>query len=86
MAKFLTDEEILIWKLDKPIDSYKGKELQNFTDNFPKLAKGVRLEQLIKQSPAWGALMNAIELWPKIYNFIVKAKVEESEDYEALVK
>ena len=86
LAKFLTDEEILIWKLDKPIDSYKGKELQNFTDNFPKLAKGVRLEKLIEQSPAWDALMNAIELWPKIYNFIVKAKVEEGEDYEALVK
>ena len=44
------------------------------------------MEQLIKQSPTWDALMNAIELWPKIYNFIVEAKLEEGEHYEALVK
>ena len=28
IARFLSEEEILIWKLKKPIDSYKGEELK----------------------------------------------------------
>ena len=31
IARFLSEEEILIWKLKKTIDSYKGEELKNFT-------------------------------------------------------
>ena len=34
IARFLSEEEILIWKLKKPIDSYKGEELKNFTKIF----------------------------------------------------
>ena len=42
LAKFLTDEEILIWKLDKPIDSYKGKELQ-FYRQLSKVSKRCKI-------------------------------------------
>ena len=31
MYEFLDDEEMLIWKLNKPIDLYDGTELRKFT-------------------------------------------------------
>ena len=38
MYEFLDDEEMLIWKLNKPIDSYDCTELRKFTKNLDFLA------------------------------------------------
>ena len=33
LMEFLRDEQLLIWKLEKPIDSFVGGELKNFSKN-----------------------------------------------------
>ena len=35
---FLTEEQLLIWEMDKPIDSYIGGELKLFSKNASKIA------------------------------------------------
>ena len=85
IARFLSEEEILIWKLKKPIDSYKGEELKIFTRNFCELAERTKQKKVIEEDEDWDALMEAIKIWPKLHQFIVKAKVNEGDDYEAEV-
>ena len=85
IARFLSEEEILIWKLKKPIDSYKGEELKKFTRNFCELAERILEKKVIEEDEDWNALMEAIKIWPKLHKFIVKAKVNEGDDYEAEV-
>ena len=38
---FLTEEQLLIWEMDKPIDSYIGGELSYFLRMLPKLHPGL---------------------------------------------
>ena len=85
IARFLLEEEILIWKLKKPIDSYKGEELKKFTRNFCELAESAIQKKVIDEDEDWYALMEAIKIWPKLHQFIIKAKVNEGDDYEAEV-
>ena len=70
IARFLSEEEILIWKLKKPIDSYKGEELKNFTRNFCELAESAIQKKVIEEDEDWDALMEAIKIWPKLHQFI----------------
>ena len=81
----MSEEEILIWKLKKPIDSYKGEELKNFTRNFCELAESAIQKKVIEEDEDWDALMEAIKIWPKLHQFIIKAKVNEGDNYEAEV-
>ena len=82
LCEFLTDEEILTWKLDKPIDSYNGAELRKFAINFGFLSQQIEEKKLIdRRDPKWKALLNAMCLWPSLSYFVQKAKIEDGDDY-----
>ena len=86
IARFSSEEDILIWKLKKKnIDSYKGEELKNFTKNFFQLAERSIQKTVIEKDEDWDTLMEAIKIWSKLHKFIVKAKVNEGDNYEAEV-
>ena len=87
LLDFLTNEEVLIWKLNKPVESYLGSELKTFTKKGADIAAWVEKEKLVsEQDPEWKPMCKALRLWAKCYEFLVKAKVEDDEDYEAQIK
>ena len=56
--EFLEDEQILIWKLDKSIDTYDGTELRKFTKNFGFLSEEIQKRKLMcGGSSEWRALL-----------------------------
>ena len=51
---FLTEEQLLIWEMDKPIDSYIGGELKLFSKNASKIASWASENNLISgTNPEW---------------------------------
>ena len=44
---FLTEEQLLIWEMDKPIDSYIGGELKLFSKNASKIASWASENDLV---------------------------------------
>jgi hypothetical protein len=80
--EFLDDEQILIWKLDKSIDTYDGAELRKFTKNFGFLSEQIQKRNLMcGGSSEWKALLQALPLWSSLSDFVLKAKIEDGEDY-----
>ena len=76
MYEFLTDEEILIWKLNKSLDSYEGSELRKFTKNFGFLSKEIKKRKIVSTTDTkWFALLNAMSLWSSLSDFVLKAEI-----------
>ena len=86
MYEFLDDEEMLIWKLNKPIDSYDGTELRKFTKNFGFLSKQIQQRKLVSlRDEKWNALIKVMSLQTSLSNFVLKARIEDGDDYLQLV-
>ena len=84
---FLTEEQLLIWEMDKPIDSYIGGELKLFSKNASKIASWASENDLMSSTnPEWTNFAAAFKLWEKIHAFITKAEVEEDDDYKQEIK
>ena len=72
----------MIWKLDKSIDTYDGAELRKFTKNFGFLSEEIQKRKLMcGGSSEWKALLQALPLWSSLSDFVLKAKIEDGEDY-----
>ena len=87
LMEFLTDEQLLIWKLDKPIDSFVGGELKNFSKNAASMAQWAENHRLVSSTNTdWRDMAEALKLWVKIHEFIIKAKIKDGDDYEEEIK
>ena len=81
---FFTDEQllILIWKLDKPIDSFIGGELKLFFKTAATLALWAPQKNLVSRTNLeWAKIAAALKLWEKMHAFITKAEEKEDDDY-----
>jgi len=79
LMDFLTDKKVMIWKLNKPIDSYIGDELKKFLKNAGKLVAWATDNKLCSRTnPEWKNMCEALKLWPSIYDFVLKAKVDNN--------
>ena len=74
---FLTEEQLLIWEMDKPIDSYIGGELKLFSKNASKIASWASENDLVSATNPE---------WTNFAAFITKAEVKEDDDYEQEIK
>ena len=87
LMEFLTDEQLLIWKLKKPIDSFVGGELNFFSKNAASLAVWAEKQKLVSSTNQdWTNMAAALKLWVKIHEFVTKAKIEEGDDYKEEIK
>ena len=78
----MNDEQLLIWKLDKPIYSFIGGELKLFSENASKIVSWASKNDLISgTNPEWTNIAAAFKLWEKIHAFITNTEVEEDDDY-----
>ena len=63
LMDFLSGEQLLIWKLDKPIDSFIGGELKLFSKNASKIASWASENDLISgTNPEWANIAVALKL------------------------
>lgn len=77
----------MIWKLNKPVDSYLGSELKTSTQKDGDMAIWAEKEKIVSQyDPKWKSMCKALRLLAKCYDFLVKAKLEEGEDYKTQIK
>jgi hypothetical protein len=84
---FLTEEQLLIWEMDKPIDSYIGGELKLFSKNAFKIASWASENDLVSATNLeWTNFAAAFNLWEEMHAFITKAEVKEDDDYEQEIK
>ena len=87
LMEFLTDENLLIWKLEKPIDSFVGGELKSFSKIAASLAVWAEKQKLVSSTNQdWTDMAAALKLWVKIHEFVTKLKIEEGDDYEEEIK
>jgi len=87
LLDFLQPAEVMIWKLDKPVNTYLGLELKTFTQKGSLIAAWAQEISLVSNKDTkWTALCKALKLWADCYKFLVKAKVEEGNDYEEEIK
>ena len=87
LMEFLTDEQLLIWKLEKPIDSFVGGDLKSFLKNTASMAEWAEKQKLVSSTNQdWTSMAAALKLWVKIHEFVTKANIEEGDDYEEEIK
>ena len=84
---FLSEEQLLIWKLDKPVDSFIGGELKLFSKNASKIASWASENDLMSgTNPEWTNFAAAFKLWEEIHAFITRAEVKKDDDFELEIK
>ena len=82
LMDFLSEEQLLIWKLDKLIDSFIGGELKLFSKNASKIASWASENDLMRgTNPEWTKFAAAFKLWEDMHAFITKTEVKEDDDY-----
>ena len=78
----MSEEQLLIWKLDKLIDSFIGGELKLFSKNASKIASWASENDLMRgTNPEWTKFAAAFKLWEDMHAFITKTEVKEDDDY-----
>ena len=82
LSEFLTAEELYIWKNAKSLDLYDGDELKKFTKNASKLATWMQTSGVVSMDDEeWNSMSKALKLWTYIESFLLKAKIDDKEDY-----
>jgi hypothetical protein len=79
LALFLSSTQNVMWRSKDPLSLFRGKDLFKFIDNAKELAQWAEREKLCgKKSIEWTNFCICLKLWPDLYKFLVKAKVDNN--------